>query len=276
MLSEITQRLDTCWATCLGCSVAQLRDGDRHVVATPRRTGNVRRPYPLRPDAISLLTCGNGWVLSVPSQLTEKAQALCLGLSFSDVVQESDPALEAWFARLETDEEAERPHAQVYAPLTRLAESLRVRGWSHYVHWYCDAPSWSDDPIDSHVRPISREDQKVWKQWLKWPGPFCHPRFESRFEISDAFGYILDDRLVSVAHLQTAADEFAWEFGVDTLRGFRSRGFATEVSRAATSSILEQGQIPWYYYDHYNHASSRIPQKLGYFLYAEGVFSHNR
>ena len=246
------------------------------MVAAPQHTGNVRRPYPLTADSVSLVTLGRGWVLSVPSELTGRAKALCLGLSFSDVVQEGDHLLEEWFAKLATDEETERPDVRVYGPLARLADSLEVRGWSHYFHWYCDASSCNDSPIEAHVQPISEDDQDVWKQWLKWPGPFCQARFETRFEISDAFGYVSDGRLVSVAQLQTAGEEFAWEFGVDTLRGFRGRGFATEVCRAATAFILEQGQIPWYYYDHYNHASAQIPQKLGYSLYAEGVFSHNR
>ncbi|MBC8472876.1 MAG: GNAT family N-acetyltransferase [Planctomycetes bacterium] len=80
---------------------------------------------------------------------------------------------------------------------------------------------------------------------------------------------------VSAAQIFTNKEEFAWEFGPSTLPEFRRRGFATEACRAATGLILELGRIPWYYYDHYNAASARIPEKLGYSLYSEGLFSHN-
>lgn len=260
--------LDRCWATSIGCSVAQLRDGGRHVVATPQTTGGIKRPYPLRPDSISLVTYGKGWVLSVPSELTGKAEELCSGLSFSDMVREGDYVSEEWFKRLATDEEIERPDAQIYDPLAQVTESLPVRGWSHYFHWYCHPSSWSDKPIDRNVHPIREDDPEIWEQWLEWPGP-------KHFEFS-AFGYVLDGQLVSAAQLFANPEDFAWEFGPSTLPEFRCRGFATQVCRAATAFILKHGRIPWYYYDHYNLPSSRIPQKLGYFLYAEGLFSHNR
>jgi len=191
------------------------------------------------------------------------------------MVVEGDCSSEEWFASLGAARETERLGRQVYRTLNLVADSLPVRGWSHYFHWYCDASSWNEKPVDKNVHPISENDPNVWAQWLSWPGPCCQQRFESELEVSDAFGYLLEGRLVSVAQLQTSQEEFAWEFGVDTLREFRNRGFATEVSRAATSLILERERIPWYYYDHYNHASARIPQKLGFFLHLEGVFSHS-
>ena len=264
------------------CSVAQLRDGGRHVVATPQSTGGIKRPYPLRPDSISLVTYGKGWVLSVPSQLVQQAKELSLGKSFSDIAEEGDRLLAEWFANLgkppETvrpDEEGSTQRLRVYTPLARLAKPLRIRGWSHYFHWYCDPSSWNEKPLDKHVHPIREDDPQLWEQWLTWHGPFCEQSFSGDWEVSDAFGYVLDGKLVSVAQLQTSSKEFAWEFGVDTLPEFRCRGFATEVSRAATAFVLKRDQIPWYYYDHYNRASSRIPQKLGYFLYMEGLFSHH-
>ena len=116
-----------------------------------------------------------------------------------------------------------------------------MRGWSHYPHWYCD-PSWpGPGPIDRHVSPIAQEDPQLWEQWLAWPGPFCSPRFCEHFEVHDAFGYVLDGRLVSAAQLLAGTSDFAWEFGVETLDGFVRRGFATEAARAATQRILTLG-----------------------------------
>ena len=274
MLNQTIEFLDECWATSLGCSVTQFRDGDRHVVATPQSTRDVKRPYPLRPDSISLVTYGKGWVLSVPSELLEQAKALCLEMSFSDISEEGDRLQEEWFQRGAKDEErATLRDTATYRPLGRLAESLKVRGWSHYVHWYCDPSSWDDKPIDKHVRLIREDDPEIWEQWLKWPGPIGGPGTQS--EISEAFGYVLDGQLVSAAQLFVNSEDFAWEFGPSTLPEFRCRGFATEACRAATALILKHNRIPWYYYDHYNLPSSRTPQKLGYFLYSEGLFSHH-
>lgn len=270
MLNQTVAFLDECWAASLGCSVTKLRDDERHIVSTPQSIGDVKRPYPLRPDSISLVTYGKGWVLLVPSELLEQAKVLCLEMSFSDISEESDRLQEEWFARGAKDEE--RPtlrDAATYGPLARLAESLDVRDWSHYFHWYCDASSWNDKPIDKHGRLIREDDPQIWEQWLKWRLPRKHSEF------SYAFGYILEGQLVSAAHLFTDSEDFTWEFGINTLPEFRCRGFATEACRAATALILKHNRIPWYYYDHYNLPSSRIPQKLGYFLYMEGLFSHH-
>ena len=70
--------------------------------------------------------------------------------------------------------------------------------------------------------------------------------------------------------------DFAWDYGIDTLPEFCRRGFATEACKAVTASILRHGQVPWYYYNHYNHPSSRLPQKMGYFFYSETLVSHGK
>jgi len=281
MLNHTIEFLDECWAACLGCSVAQLRDGGRHVVATPQSTGSMKRPYPLKPESISLVTYGQGWILSVPPPLLEQAKALCLRMSFSDIAEEGDQLEEELYRRRisgdENDEqESTEQKAVAYELLQHLVEPLQIRGWSHYFHWYCDSSLWNDEPISKNVHPIREDDPQLWEQWLKWPGPVGGPGAHKHFEFSDTFGYVLDSQLVSVAQLFANSQDFAWEFGPSTLPKFRCRGFATEVAKAATKFILEHGRIAWYYYDHYNHASARIPQKLRYFLYSEGLFSHNR
>jgi len=273
-MNETTEFLDASWAACLGCSTSMLRDGGRHVVAAPPETGKVKRPYPMKPNSISMLAYGRGWILSVPETLVGKARELYSELAFADIARSGDSVMQDWFDRLGTPGEAKRPSASAYLPLAQIAESLPVRGWSHYYHWYCDPSSWDGAAADPQVFLIDRSDAGLWEQWQEWPGPFCQDKFTSHFEVSDAFGYVLDGKLVSVAQLQTSHEEFAWEFGLDTLPDYRGRGFGPAAARAATSLILDRGRVPWYYYDHYNRASSRVPHKLGFFLYVHGLSSH--
>ena len=140
------------------CVWEHLRDGGQHVVPVPHSTGGVRRPWPLAPDSIAMMTYGQGWVLCVPEQLVEEAKARCLDRSFADIAHGGDGQQELWFARGAKDEE--RPmvrNAATYGPLTQLAESLDVSAWSHYFHWYCDAALWSGSPPSGHVRLIQKE-----------------------------------------------------------------------------------------------------------------------
>jgi RimJ/RimL family protein N-acetyltransferase len=160
--------------------------------------------------------------------------------------------------------------------LARLAESLPVRGWSHYLHWYCDCAKWAGGSPDAHVVHIGQDNPRIWEQWQRWPGTVGGPSHHAHFEVSDAFGYVPDGQLVSAAQLSADAADHAWDFGPSTLPAFRCWGFATEVCRAATTFILGRGRVPWYYCDHHNRASARIPAKLGYTTYAEGLFSHAR
>ena len=274
---DATAYLDTCWATVLGCSVSQLRDGGRHIVGVPPSTGGLKRPWPLRQDSIVMLSCGKGWVLSVPSSLRPETEDLCLEKPLADIAAEGDAQAEQWWSRGAKDEERQAMRGtNAYPTLARLAEGLPVRGWSHHSHWYCDPDTWDSGKSDSHVRLLKQDDPEVWAQWRAWEGDFCQARFSDKAGFFPAFGYVLDGQLVSVAQVQADRDDFAWGFGVDTLPQSRRRGFATTAARAATRWIRNQGKIPWYYYDHYNRASAAIPGKLRYFLYAEGLFSHMR
>jgi len=228
----------------------------------------------LAADSIAMVTYGQGWVLCVPEQLVEEAKALCLDRSFANIAREGDGQQELWFAR--GAEDKERPtvrNVATYSPLTELGESLDVSAWSHYFHWYCDSASWSGSPTSEHVHLIRADDPQVWEQWLKWPGP-SWGLSSKESDSYEAFGYVLDGRLVSVAQLALAPENFAWDFGIYTLPQFRCRGFAAEACTTATASIFKHGRVPWYYYNHYNLPSSRMPRKLGYFFYAEALVSH--
>ena len=154
-----------------------------------------------------------------------------------------------------------------------LVRHMRLRGWSHYVFSYADPASWTFN-LDGHVDRLDPQQAVLWVQWLAWPGPMCSHGRASHFPVADAFGYVLDGKLVSVAQLQAHPGQYAWEYGVDTLPACRRRGYATATASAATVHILRQGRVPYHYADAYNRPSLRLPEKLGYVRYGEGLFSH--
>jgi len=275
MISDVCRsRLDTWWAAALGCLAKDLSDGRTHSVAAPEPIDRSNSPFHWTAFPIALVTTGKGWVLSVPERLVGEAEKTCTERSFAELVGDGDARLCEWYERRETVEGLQRPGPLAYPILGKLTASLRVRGWSHYCHWFADPHTWPNEPVNPHVRRLTSEEPDVWTQWLAWPGNFCKPGFNQHFEVHDAFGYILDGRLVSVAQIQASEKMQAWEFGIDTLKEHRHRGYATATGRAATAEIVRRGKIPWYYYDHYNTGSGRIPEKLGYRLYLEGMFSH--
>jgi len=156
--------------------------------------------------------------------------------------------------------------------MASLTDGMQVRGWSHYVLSYADVRGIRDG-TDPHVRQICPDQPGICDQLLEWPGPMCGPHISDHFPVSDAFGHVLNGKLVSVAQIEARPEELEWEFGVDTLPDFRCRGFATAVLRVVTAYIAQRGHVPWHYTDHYNRSSRRLPEKLGYFQYAEGLFS---
>ncbi len=265
--------LDRWWSSSLGCSIEDFHSEIHHVVDGPEAPDSWPKPFPMTKRCVSLVTTGKGWVLSVPADVREEAERECHGLSFEDMTREGDEALEKWYLNRASGG-VERPGVMAYPALGRLARDLDVRGWAHYVHWFVNERTWRPGRLDSHVRLLSQEDSLIWQQWLALPGDFCKPSFSEYFDVSDAFAYVLNGRIVSVAQIEGNREMLAWEFGVDTLADFRGKGYATETGRATVVRIIECGKIPWYYYAHYNRASGRIPQKLGFFRYLEGVFSH--
>jgi RimJ/RimL family protein N-acetyltransferase len=271
-MSELVAYLDSRWAFYLGCSERQLRDSGRHIVVRPHGASEEGSPWPLRRGPICVFTTGQGWVMSLPGNLREAADALCMGIAFEGLVADGDRLQQDWFDRMQaTGERGASRGDQGYETMNRVAESLHLRGWSHYMLSYCDPASWAPQ-LDKHVRPITEDQPDLWKQWQSWPGPMVGPRIAEQFEIADAFGYVLDGRLVSAAQLEASPREFAWEYGVDTLPEFRGRGFATAVLNSVTAFIIERGRIAWHYCDHYNRPSRRLPEKLRYFRYGEGLF----
>ena len=271
-MSDLVGYLDSRWAFYLGCSRSQMRDGGRHIVVRPDGASDEGSPWPLRRGPICVFTTGPGWVMSLPGNLREAADALCAGIGFEGLVGHGDRLQQDWFDQMErTGKRGPNRGDRGYAVMNRVAESLPVRGWSHYILSYCNPASWAPQ-LDEYVLAITEDQPDLWKQWQNWPGPMVGPGIAEQCEIADAFGYMLDGKLVSAAQLEASAREFAWEYGVDTLPQFRNRGLATAVLNSVTASIIGRGRIPWHYCDHYNRASKRLPDKLGYFRYAEGLF----
>jgi RimJ/RimL family protein N-acetyltransferase len=265
--------LDEKWAHFLGCSANQLRDGKRHIVTRPKKASIRQSPWPLREGPIAVFTSGKGWVMSVPERLTDIARSLCLDKSFTELLDDGDRLSQEWFDR-GADHSKDRGD-QGYRTMNTLAQDFNLRGWSHYIVSYCDPDSFSAEP-DEHVVKITPDLPRIWNQWLNWPGPMVGPVVCEHFPVCDAFGYVHDGKLVSAAQLEAHPDEFAWEAGVDTLPRYRGSGFATQVLKTVTSFIISKGKIPWHYTDHYNRPSRRLPDHLGYFRYAEALFSHQR
>ena len=272
-MSDFIQSLDIRWSNYLGCQPTQLREGGRHVVPQPEWRSEERLPWPLTRGPVCLFTAGAGWVLSVPDGMMGRARRLCAGTSFQDLTAEGDQVCQDWFDTLGTENERERPGVEAYRVMCELVGRASFRGWSHYIFAYAD-PSTREEGDDNRVAPITEDNRNVWRQWQEWPGPFCAPKFAASFEVADAFGLVLDDRLVSVAQVQAHHAEYAWEFGVDTLPEFRGRGFATVVLKCVTRYIVNRKHVPYHYADAYNRASLRLPHKLGYRPYGEGLVAH--
>ena len=271
--ADLTGFLDMRWAFHLGCVEGQLRDGGRHVVRRPEAASQRESPWPLRRGPICVFTTGPGWVMSVPDDVVEVARSLCVGSSFEELVSEGDRLQQEWFDQMQATGErgADRGDGG-YRVMNSVARPLQLRGWSHYIHSYCDAASWRRRR-DAHVCRIAEDRPEIWEQWQRWAGSMVGARVQEHFEVADAFGYVLDGEIVSAAQVEAGARDFAWEYGVETLPEFRCRGFATAVVQSVTAFMIEQGRIPWHYCDAYNRPSVRLPEKAGYFRYGEGLFS---
>lgn len=115
--------------------------------------------------------------------------------------------------------------------------------------------------------------QSLETRWSKYLG--CRPA-QLRDGGRHVVGYVLDGRLVSVGQVQAHHDEYAWEFGVDTLPEFRRRGFATAVLKSVIAYVIAKGHVPYHYADIYNKPSLRLPQKLGCSTYCEVLVGHSQ
>ena len=198
-MTDLLDFLDSRWSFYLGCTQEQLRDGGRQTVTRPEAASGAESPWPLRRSPITLFTTGPGWVMSLPAELCERASALCLGCDFGELVAEGDRLQQNWFDHLDQGPDTGARDSdrgdRGYRLMNRIASDLGLRGWCHYLHWYCDPASWTPSH-EQHVHAITEDQPELWQQWLSWPGPMVGPKLQDHFGITDAFGYVLDGTLV--------------------------------------------------------------------------------
>ena len=86
-----------------------------------------------------------------------------------------------------------------------------------------------------------------------------------------AFVVLENDRIVSLCHSSRNTPDAA-EAGVETLEGYRQRGYAGAVTTAWARSVRDQGREPLYSTSWDNQASRALAQRLGLALF--GVDLH--
>lgn len=85
-------------------------------------------------------------------------------------------------------------------------------------------------------------------------------------ERQPCFGVVEGDRAVSIC-FSSRRPRAAVEAGVDTLEGYRRRGYATRVVYAWAAELLRQGRVPLYSTSWDNTASRGVARRLGGRLY---------
>jgi hypothetical protein len=94
--------------------------------------------------------------------------------------------------------------------------------------------------------------------------------FNPQMQISDhaVFALITDGKIVSTCESSRENDR-AGEAWVQTLLGYRGRGFARQVTAAWGHNLQKQGKIPFYSYQHENVASAAIARSLNLIHYID-------
>lgn len=88
-----------------------------------------------------------------------------------------------------------------------------------------------------------------------------------------AFGAFVNRRMVTrcyaphIAHMQDRVEEI----GVDTLEGYRNRGFAGAALAGCTRATLDVGRLPVYRVSVHNDVSIRLAERVGYQRVAESI-----
>ena len=87
------------------------------------------------------------------------------------------------------------------------------------------------------------------------------------------FAALVEDRAVAACYV-AARSARAAEAGVETLPGFRERGFASRAAAAWARAVEAEGLLPLYSTEWRNRASRGVASRLGLILY--GVDLHFR
>ena len=81
-----------------------------------------------------------------------------------------------------------------------------------------------------------------------------------------AFVVMDQGRVISLCHSSRTSD-LAAEAGVETLEGYRGRGYAAAVTLAWAETVRAEGRIPLYSTSWENHASRALADRLGLALF---------
>jgi hypothetical protein len=113
---------------------------------------------------------------------------------------------------------------------------------------------------DCAIRPITMSEKPI------------HVPLES-IEAGTTVGLFVDDALVSwveATPLPTVTEHFGVMLvGIETMEGFRHRGYASAVLGELTRRMLDMGRVPLYACAQNNVASQRTALSCGYMRYGE-------
>lgn len=158
--------------------------------------------------------------------------------------------------------------------LDPIAASMGLR--QHHIY---TASEDSIQPIESpHVRRMTMQDIDAFIDMSR----AMYPEIDVDCETADitrniadgiAFGAFADGRMVTrsyaphIAHMQDQVEEI----GIDTLEGYRNRGFGSAALAGSTLATLAIGRLPIYRVSIHNAPSIRVVERAGYQHVADSV-----
>lgn len=90
-------------------------------------------------------------------------------------------------------------------------------------------------------------------------------------DVPAVYAIVIEDRVVSHAHVKPLVSDTVWEIAVGTDPNQRGKGYAKAVVSAATQFILTAGRVALYVCDQDNLASLAVARRLGYSEYGRDL-----
>ncbi|HOF89391.1 MAG TPA: GNAT family N-acetyltransferase [Armatimonadota bacterium] len=226
------ERLDTFWATELGCAPAALHEGGLTVCLPAHRAGPRWMGWMVPVDCVRLGGASpDTGVLSLTPKLAQ---------AYARQAQ-----------RLVSADSYLPPNGQALIRFMREHLPTAVPKVHHIL--FVNEAAFTPAPDVYPVGALRENDPHADWYRLHFDGPVFVARNE--------WGHI-----VSWAALKCKSDD-VWELAVVTDAPYRGRGLARSVVTRATRAALDTGKLPIYLYDVSNTASARVAQALGYQFY---------